>query len=56
MKKTEFKCEACGKIYEKGRSDEEVIEETKRLWDKSLLENTSIICDDCFKKGIGKFN
>jgi DNA-directed RNA polymerase subunit RPC12/RpoP len=56
MKKNEYKCEACGKIYTKGWSDKKMEEEAKRLWSPILLKDTVIICDDCFKRGIVKFN
>ena len=53
MKTNEYKCEACGKIYEKGLSDKDANKEAKKIWgvdNASKDKNMAIICDDCFKK------
>ena len=51
MKKNEYKCEACGEIYEKGWTDEEAMEEADSIWGNELGDDPAIICDDCFQKG-----
>lgn len=44
-----YKCAACGGVFEKGRSDEEALDEKDRLWPDFNLRDCSIVCDDCFK-------
>ena len=50
LNKNEYKCECCGKIYEKGWSDEEALEESLALWGELDEDNLAIVCDDCFKE------
>lgn len=48
----EYICPECLEVFEKGRTDEEALE-TARLQHNNpdlTLENTELICDDCFKK------
>lgn len=47
----QFKCEMCGGIFDKERSDEETQAEAQELWniDKLPEEEQAIVCDDCFK-------
>jgi len=56
MKKDEYKCEACGEVYNKGWSDEESDKEADAIWTKEERATPqSIICDYCFQRGIKKF-
>lgn len=60
MTKDEYKCAKCGKIFEKGWSDEEANQEAEELWsfwsvkDASERDDFDVICDDCFKKLMAK--
>ena len=50
IKKDEFQCEVCEKIYKKGWSDEEANKEADALWTKEERAlPQSVICDDCFQ-------
>ena len=50
MKDTEYKCDSCGNIYEKGWSDEEAEKEQLEVFGYIPLEERAIICDDCFNR------
>jgi len=54
MKDNEYKCDACGEIYEYGWTEEEAKKESVKNWGENMdIENeetTAIICDDCYKK------
>jgi len=49
LKKDEYRCEVCGGVFQKGRSDEEAIAEKEKLFSDVPLEDCGIVCDDCFK-------
>ena len=49
MKKNEYKCDMCGKIYKKGWSEEKALKERDELWNNPN-EDWAIVCDDCFNK------
>jgi len=44
----EYKCAACGGIFEKGWSDEEAAAEADALFSKEELKNAELVCDDCY--------
>jgi hypothetical protein len=46
----QFVCGACGKTFEKGRSDEEAEAEMRELWGDLPPEDQVVICSDCFEK------
>ncbi len=47
----EFKCAACGGVFEKSWSDAEAVKEAVDNFGKeALMGNVAIICDDCYKK------
>jgi DNA-directed RNA polymerase subunit RPC12/RpoP len=50
MKDNEYKCASCGEIFEKGWSDEESMEETKKNFGDVPENELEVICDDCYKK------
>ena len=54
MLPNEYRCAACGGIFELVRneewSNEKAEEEYKRLFPNSSMENRDIVCDDCFNK------
>lgn len=49
-------CDACRKEFDSDWSDEEAMKEANELWGDLLGKDPAIICDDCFQKGIVKFN
>jgi len=54
LKPSEFLCEACGGIFEKGWSEEESIDELRKKFDTQPKENDVILCENCYKKLGGK--
>ena len=57
MKRTNiFHCEACHKTFPRAWTEEESQEEYKKLWPDAFKANeeTAVVCDDCFKKGMVK--
>ncbi len=54
MEKDEFRCAACGNIYKKGWSDDEMMKESADIWGRIPEEDGILICDDCFNKRSGK--
>jgi hypothetical protein len=51
MKDTTFFCDMCKQEFEKGRSDEEALEEAKSLHgDNIMLEDPATVCHDCWLK------
>lgn len=49
MKKNEYKCSRCGKIYEKTWSDEEALSESRELFGELPEDCLEVVCDYCFK-------
>jgi hypothetical protein len=47
MKPNEYKCAACGGVFEKGWSDEEALAELDETFGVPV-ECCDIVCDDCF--------
>ena len=50
MKKNEYMCTACEKIFVKDCTDEEALQELKYIHGDIDLNKCSIVCDDCYKK------
>lgn len=53
LRTNEYQCAYCGKVYEKGWSDEEAHAEAARIFGKPPEEwndGQAIICDGCFQK------
>ena len=50
MKKNEYECSMCHETFEKGRSDEEALEELNSDFPGWDAANCDIVCDDCYKK------
>lgn len=46
----EFTCSVCGNTYEKGRSDEEAVEELSTHFPGFEVEDCDVVCDNCFKQ------
>ena len=53
MKDNEYRCAVCQQVYDKGVSDEEAKAEAEQLWTEEELEDTELVCDDCFNEIIG---
>jgi len=50
----EYKCAACGGVFEKGWSDEEAAAELNARYGGIPVEACDVICDDCYNKmGLG---
>ncbi|MEK6882893.1 MAG: hypothetical protein AABY22_24935 [Nanoarchaeota archaeon] len=50
MKKNEFKCDKCEKIYQYGWTKKEALKEMRELWGEILEKNRVLICDDCWQE------
>lgn len=46
-----YTCAACGGVFEKGRSDDDAMLESKTLWGDLAPADLCVICDDCFERG-----
>jgi hypothetical protein len=56
MNNDEFTCWLCGEVYSKLWSDEEAKEEYENVFESEFdEENTSIVCDDCYKKMMNEY-
>ena len=52
IKKNEFICDVCKKIYIKAWSDKEALREAKAIWQDEIIDTqVATICDDCFQRG-----
>jgi len=56
MRDNEYQCAQCGGAFEKGRSDEEAMEETHNNFGNIPQEECTVICGDCYKKFMENFN
>jgi hypothetical protein len=45
-----FTCANCGGTFEKGRTDEEAMTESKSLFGDISDNEIEVVCDDCFEK------
>jgi hypothetical protein len=50
LRENEYECAACHKVFTKGVSDEEALEEAATLFPTVPIEETSLVCEDCFNK------
>ncbi len=48
-KANEYKCAACGKIFESDWADDEAAAELNETFG-ALVEDCNIVCDDCYRK------
>jgi hypothetical protein len=46
----QYKCAACGGVFDKGWSDEEAAAELAEKFAGHQQEDCDVVCDDCFKK------
>lgn len=54
MTPDEYRCEACGEVFQKGWTDEEAKAEQKEQFGDLTPENIAVVCDECYKKmGLG---
>lgn len=44
-----YKCAACGGVFEKTRTDDEAMAETRSHFGNIRPEECVILCDDCFR-------
>jgi uncharacterized protein with PIN domain len=51
----EYRCAACGGIFEKGWSDEEAAGELASTF-KVPADDCSLVCDDCYKLMMVRIN
>ncbi len=51
MGPNEYRCACCGEVYEKGRSDEEAMEECEEIFGDT--NDVAIVCDDCWRVMMG---
>lgn len=50
LRPNEYECAACHKVYTKGVSDEEALAEAASIFPTVPIEDTSLVCEDCFQK------
>jgi hypothetical protein len=48
LKHDEYRCAACGRVFNKGVSDEEALAEKEDLFPSVPVEACDLVCDDCF--------
>lgn len=46
----EYQCADCGRVFEKGWSDEKAKEELSNTFPGYDEEDCGLVCDDCWKK------
>jgi rubredoxin len=52
MKPNEFRCAACGQVYEKAWTDEEAWAEAEMYWPDVKPEAMTVICNGCWLRGM----
>jgi hypothetical protein len=50
MNANEYKCQACGGVFEKGWSDEEAAAELGETFPDFAPIDCGLVCDDCWQK------
>jgi hypothetical protein len=45
-----YTCDLCGQTYEKAWTDEEALAEAEDNFSPAELEDTAVVCDDCYRK------
>ena len=53
MEVTEYKCDRCGGVFEKGWSDEDAEAEASEVFSEEALKDRAIVCDDCYNIVMG---
>ena len=49
LKHNEYRCAMCKEVYAKGWSDEEAMAEAQRDFPHIPIEETKLICEDCYE-------
>ena len=55
-KQNTYQCELCKGVFEKGRTDEEALEESRDIWGEISQKDRVLICEDCHNKIVKKMN
>lgn len=53
LKPGEFRCECCGGMFEKEWTEEQALDEYRKIFGKlpkALYERKASLCDDCYRK------
>jgi hypothetical protein len=50
----EFRCAACGGVFDKGWSDDEAAAELGRAFPGFTTDDCDLVCDDCYDRMIGR--
>lgn len=59
LKSNEFRCEACGGVFEEGGTEEKALAEYRKAFGAlpdELIERKAKVCDDCYRKIIAKIS
>ena len=51
-----YQCAQCGKVFEKARSDDDALEDSRRKWGEIPAAEQAVICDDCYRVLMANFN
>lgn len=46
----DYRCDRCGKTFGKGWTDEEAMDESRRLFGPVPTEDLAVVCGDCFRE------
>lgn len=50
MSDDEYRCDACGETFTKGRSEEQQLADMKTNFGDLPEEDRAVVCDDCFRE------
>jgi len=49
----EYQCTMCDGVFEKGRSDDEAMKESKEKWGAVPEDDLGVVCDSCYLQMFG---
>jgi hypothetical protein len=53
MKKDEYECAMCKKVFKKGLTDADAEKEFETTFPNTKKEDCELVCDDCYKTIMG---
>lgn len=55
IERESYVCEGCGRTFQKTRSDESAAAEASAIFPAQLLEDKTLVCDDCYRLTMANF-
>lgn len=52
----QYVCAECHRVFPKGRSDDDALDDSRRKWGEIPEHERATVCDDCYRVLMARFN